>query len=122
MKYWVLFFTLILSFGCSEDPRYYRKKIEQRGFIIRWYFYSDIGGNSADFVSVEKHGKEEIVFKGTDVITNIIFNDTAIVVKLYKPSRGIVYKDKFKKEIFGLKVLVDSSATSEDYNTMHKTF
>lgn len=70
---------------------------------------------SPDFIVVNKGAESVEIFKGKNTVTDIEISDTIILVKLYKPERAVIYTKFFFKDLFGYKIIFDSSATYDAY-------
>ena len=112
---------IALFLGCSlDEAKLVRKEINNSDITMKWYYYSYITNNSPDFVVIEKEGQKQEIFKATDVITDVSFAYKSIIIKLYKPERGIVYTKQVAKDLFGYKIVLDSSATYDQYRSIPK--
>ena len=101
--------------GCgSTDPKFIRKQIENKDVAIKWFFYSYISNTSPDFVVVEKDGKNIELYKADRVIVDVALIDHAIILKLVEPSKGLVYTKKVEDQVFGYKLIVDTTGTYDE--------
>jgi hypothetical protein len=116
----IFLLLIILSTGCKSDHKYVRKEVGNSNIKVKWFFYSYITDNSPDFVTVELKGKGivEEICKAKFVITDFFLEDSAIVIKLFEPSKGLVLTKPLPKNIFGYDIVFDSSATLNDLRNM----
>src|SRR5688500_5787175 len=98
-----------------DEPKFVRKDITNNDIRIKWYYYSRITNNSPDFVVVEKEGQKKEIYEAVDVVTDVFIKDKTIVIKLYKPERGIVHTKQVGKNLFGYEIILDSTATYDEY-------
>lgn len=102
---------------CTQgNDKFVRKTLSDGNISIKWYYFSYITNSSPDFIVVMKDGKEQEIFKAEDVVTDVIINGKKIIIKEYKPERGIVFTKSVLLDVFGYKIQLDSSATRNDYN------
>jgi len=108
-----LVFILILT---SCDKQFVRKKIVSNDITVTWYYYSYISDSSPDFVTIKKKGSRKIeIFEAKYTLVNVFLKGDSMVLKLYKPSNGIIYTKDVMPNVYGYKIVIDSSATREDY-------
>jgi hypothetical protein len=112
---YVMSITFFLS--CFQnEPKFVRKTIDNNDIKIKWFFYSYITSVSPDKVEVEKKGDKKIIFEADGVITNVTLKKDSIILRLIPPSLGIVYTKNIADEVFGYKIILDSSAAIEELN------
>lgn len=114
--YNLITFLIILTSisGCSQS-KFVRKIIETKGVKVLWYYYSNISNNSPDIIEVSNGNESKIIFKGVDVITDFSVIKDTIIIKMYKPERGIIIEYNTKDKVFDYYVRLDSTATIYDY-------
>ena len=115
-KYLFIMLTIFESCGIVGDSKFIRKQIQLNNGTLKWYYYCYITSMSPDIVLIEKDGNEKEIYKATRVITDISLKADTIILKLVEPSKGLVFTKNVEKEIFGYKIIVDSSGTYEDLN------
>jgi hypothetical protein len=106
----IIFF--ILSCG-SGDVRLVRKKLQNKDIIITWYYHSFITNNSPDYVVLERDGVTNEIYKAERVITDVALSKNNIILRLVKPSLGVVYTEKIQDNILGYKIIVDTTDNIE---------
>ncbi len=99
----------------SQNDKFMRKEISNDKISVEWYYFSYITNNSPDFVVVKSGDNEKEIYKATDVITDVFLNDSSIVIKLFKPYRGIVFSKNPLSEIYGHKIIIDTTSAYEEY-------
>ena len=109
----ITFFSIFWSCNIGES-KFVIKQIDNKDITIKWYYYSYISNFSPDFVVVEKDGLKREIYKATDVILNVSLNDHNIILKLVKPSKGLVFTKKVDKEVFGYKITLDTTGTYDE--------
>ena len=111
-KYKLLFSILLLAFAnCNK-----RARIEIFNNDIKVQCIFNAGDqNEADIISVRKNGKEKEIFRATNTITNVSIKDKNIIIKLYKPANGIVYTKHLPTTVFDYAIILDSSASYNEY-------
>lgn len=121
-KYLILFCNLIMFVGCTDKQinkdenkknRLYLKEIQTNGKIIEWFFYSNIGSTTVDYVIVNDkiNNKNDTIVKSTN-IKNLSFSNDTIVLSFYgKPK---VYQNyiTLKNNIAGFDIKIDTTAIS----------
>lgn len=111
--------STITLLSCNNE-RFVRKEINNHDITLQWYYKSYISNLSPDFIIVRKDGQEKEIYKATDVVTNVTIQEKNIIIKLFKPERGIVYTKATSDDVFGYHLILDSSATYDEYlNTPH---
>lgn len=113
----ISFLSLFLSCG-FKDSKFVRKKIGDNAISIKWYYYSYITNNSPDVVEVEKDREIKEIYKGDRVILDVAIKDHCILLKLVQPSNGYPETKKVSDEVFGYKILVDTTGVSTDLNSI----
>lgn len=107
---------LLLLISCKFDnDKFVRKNIGNDEISIKWYYYSYISNTSPDFIDVKKGDSIIKIFDAIDVVTNVSLNNKTIIIKQYEPYRGIVNTKKVLPEVFGYKIVIDTTATYNDY-------
>lgn len=114
MKKIKLISLLILLTSCSNDPMV-RKNINNNDISVKWYYYSLITNDSSDFIDVRKEDSIVRIFESVNVITDIKITDKKIIIKQFEPSNGIIFTKKVLNEVFGYKIVIDSSANYDEY-------
>jgi len=110
---------IFFLFSCNFDnSKIIRKHLTNEDISIKWYYYSHITNNSSDIIEVKQNGVEYDIYEAADVITDVLLNDKIIVIKLYKPERGIIITEKISPKVFGYKIVLDSTATYNDYRNI----
>ena len=111
------FLTLILVFlSCNtKDPKFIRKKIENKDVKITWFYHSYLTNNSPDFVVVEKDGNIKEIYKADGVVVDVLLKEHDIILKLFAPSKGIVFTKQVEKEVYGYNIILDSTAPYEAF-------
>ncbi len=109
----------ILSCNQKEE-KIVIKKISNDDITIKWYYYSHITNNSPDIVEVEKRSTRKEVYKAEGIISNVTLNEHNIIIKLVEPENGIVYTKDVNKELFGYKIVLDSTGTFDEYRLKPK--
>ncbi len=96
------------------EPKFVRKQIDNKDITIKWYYHSFISNVSPDFVIVEKDGNKREIYKATEVILNVTLKDHNIILKLVEPSKGLVFTKKVDEEVFGYKIILDTTGTYDE--------
>lgn len=101
--------------GCMlQDSKFVRKRIKRNNISIKWCYYSYITNNSPDIVLVEKDGHSKEIFRANNVISDVNIQDQNIILRLVKPSHGIVFTKNVDKEVFGYKISLDTTGVEEE--------
>lgn len=109
-------FIAAILIGCIfKDDKLVSKKVTNGDICIKWYHYSYITNLSSDFVDVSKGDSSCLIYESVDVITNVFMNNDSIILRLFKPERGIVHTKNMLSEIFGYKIIMDSTANHDEY-------
>jgi len=106
----IVFFFLSCE---SDDVKFVRKKIENKDIVITWYYHSFITNNSPDYVVLERDGVTNEIYKAERVITDVALSKNNIILRLVKPSLGVVYTEKIQDSILGYKIIVDTTDNIE---------
>ena len=104
----------LLSCGV-KDSKFVRKKIGNNEITIRWYYYSYITSISPDLIVIEKGNEKMELYKAKEVIADISLKEHNVVIKVVHPEKGIVYTKSINEQVFGYRILID---TSENYNDL----
>ncbi len=116
MKRFFLIPMLSLLLSCiTKEPKFIRKRIEYKDITIRWFYYSYETNTSPDYIVVEKNGNSKEIYKAEWVISDVLLKEHDIILKLVTPSKGIVYTKQVEKEVFGYKIIIDTTAS---YNAL----
>lgn len=107
------FVSFFLSCGMGE-PKFVRKQINNDDIMVKWYYHSYITNQSPDFVVVEKDGIKKEIYKATEVVLNVTLKEHNIILKLVKPSKGLVFTKKVDQEVFGYKIILDTTGTYDE--------
>ncbi len=112
----LLFIPFISIFiGCKfDEPKFVRKQVGNNDVTVKWYFHSYITNQSPDFVVVEKDGDKKEIYKATDVVLNVTLKEHNIILKLVEPSKGLVFTKKVENEVFGYKIILDTTGTYDE--------
>lgn len=112
----VLILAALFFSGCLfQDDKLVRKKIKDGEITIKWFYYSYISNRSPDIVTVNKGEIEHVLFRATGSITDVSLSKKTIFIKLIDPPD---YTKNVPQEIFGYKVIMDSSTTYLDWNNL----
>jgi len=115
----ILVLLVFCSCGFSqENDRFVRKSFDDGTIKVNWYYFSYITDLSPDFVELVKGDSVVIVFKATDVISNVKMKGDTIYLSLFEPYRGVVYIKNPELDFFGYHLLIDSLATLEEFYSM----
>jgi hypothetical protein len=109
--------VLIIVSYCScifEDKPMVRKRTEVGEVKVEWYYYSRLGGDSPDYVSITKKGKKVEIFEALSVVTDVIVVGKSIIIKLHNPKEQLVFSKNVPSKVFDYVIILDSSATSKD--------
>lgn len=121
MKLMFIFFTLILS--CSNIAQEHKlviKKITNNDITIKWYYYSYITDGSPDIIEITKNNITDTILEAIWEITNVTLTNDTITIRLYQPQPGLMKTKNIRKEIFGYKIILDSSGTLEEKELLPK--
>ena len=121
IKIILIFVLLIILAGCLfKDKKIVILKIDNNDIIIKWYYYSYITDFSNEFVEVSKEDKHVIIYESRDVVTNITLDANRITIKTCEPYRKqkTIYTKVPEKEVFGYKILFDTTASYEEYRNI----
>lgn len=114
MKAQIILPLLGALLSCNiEDPKFIRKKIVNKEITVKWFYYSYITNTSPDFVVIEKNGIAKEIYKAESVIVDVSLHEHDIILKLFRPSNGIVFTKQVEKVVFGYNIVLDSTATIE---------
>jgi hypothetical protein len=113
-KLFLIFLITIFNSCNQEQSKFVRKQIQNKEISIKWYYYSYITNNSPDFIVVEKNGMKKEIYKATRAILNVTLNNHNIILKLVEPSKNLVFTKHVNKEVFGYKIILDSTGTYND--------
>lgn len=105
---------IIFLFSNCKDVRFIRKKVGNQDINITWYYYSYITNVSPDFVEVEKNGHRKEIFKASNVILNTSIQNDSIFLKVFEPSKGLVFTKGIEKEIYGYHIVLDSTGVIDE--------
>jgi hypothetical protein len=92
-----------------------RKNIDNNDISIKWYYYSLISNNSSDFIDASKGDSIVRIYESVGIIADIKISDKKIILKQFEPSNGIIHTKKKLNEVFGYKIVIDTSATYDEY-------
>lgn len=120
----ILFFVVLACLcSCKKEntaeqekkKRIIVKTIDNGNFKATFFQISTMS-DITNYVAIEKHDKEDIVFHGNfgSVIDVYFKGKDTLYLKCYKPSSNIIYE--YKKDINGIKVLQDTLITEKEYN------
>lgn len=102
--------------GCT--PRWETEivKIKIDDTNVRLYSYSYYFASFIEFVSIEKNNREIIIYESYGVVANVYTSGRTVVIKVCQPSRqGNVETKNVPKEVYGLKIVLDTTATNDEY-------
>lgn len=113
---------LILLVSCIGNDKFVIKNVTNDDIAIKWYYYSYITNNSPEFIDVKKGDSIVQIYKADGFITDVSIKDKNIVVKGVETNTGggIIYTKKPLSEVFGYKIIIDSTATNDDYKRTPK--
>lgn len=115
MNFYYIIPVLSIFLSCtSNNPKFIRKQISNKDITIRWYYYSYITNNSPDIVEVEQSGIEREIFKAEWVILDVTLQNHNITLRLVEPSKGLVLTKKVEEEIFGYKIILDTTGKYDE--------
>lgn len=52
------------------------------------------------------------------MVTNVAVKGKDIIIKLFEPERGIVYTKAAAQNVFGYRVILDSTANDDEYRSI----
>jgi len=110
----LLLFSSIISIflGCNHiEPKFKRKEIDNKDIVIKWYYYSHISNVSPDIVEVEKDGVIKEIYRAIEVVVDVSLKEKNIILKVVKPTDSSVLTKKVEDEIFGYKIILDTTGT-----------
>lgn len=115
MNFYYILPLLSIFLSCtSNNPKFIRKQISNKDITIRWYYYSYITNNSPDIVEVEQSGIEKEIFRAEWVILDVALQNHNITLRLVEPSKGLVLTKKVEEELFGYKIILDTTGTYDE--------
>jgi len=115
MRHIIVFFLLLFLFACSFEDKHIIKEIKNDDLTVQWYYYDQFRERSADCIDVTSNNQTIQIYKASDVVTDIQLKNNKIILKLYEPHRGIVYTKKVKSTIGDYEIILDSTATYDEY-------
>ncbi len=117
MKVYLILTAIIAATSCNfGDSKLIRKRLKTEEVVINWYYYSYRTNYSADKIEISDYNKQEkIIYEAVDVVTDIQVEDKTIIIKLYKPSRGLIYTEQPLKKVFGYSIVYDTIVTQREY-------
>lgn len=111
-----LIFTPIIVLGCVnklQEDRLYLKEIKAKNKVIEWFYYSNVGSTSADYVLLYDtiNGKIDTIVNSTNIKDVRFANDTIALFFYGKPER---YDDFLiiKKTIGDFEIIIDTNSIS----------
>ena len=113
---------LILFASCISNDKFVIKSIDNNEVSIKWYYYSYISNLSPEFIDVKKGDSTVQIYKADGFITDVSIKDKSIMVKGVQTNigGGIIYTKKPLAKVFGYKIIIDSTATIDDYRKTPK--
>lgn len=111
---------VLLSVACSGD-KFIRRKIKQKDITVLWYYHSLITNNTPEMVVVRSGFKEQEVFKSRAIV-DVWVEGKSLVVKLNGSQGDFENYWATPDSVFGYKVIIDSTGTSEDWKRMPNYF
>jgi hypothetical protein len=72
-------------------------------------------GGNAENVEVSKNGEAKQILQTFDIVTNISLDNHTVKISLFEPRRNLVYQNKIPNEAFGYKVVLESTATYDQW-------
>jgi len=112
-----LIFMPIIVLGCVnklQEDRLYLKEIKSKNKVIEWFYYSNVGSTSADYVLLSDiiNGKSDTIVNSTNMKDVRLSNDTIVLYFYGKPQKYDDYLT-LKKTIEHFKIKIDTSSVSE---------
>jgi len=111
---------LALLVSCIDNDKLVIKNTTNDDISMKWYYYSYITNNSPEFIDIKKGDSIVQIYKAVDVITDVLIKDKSIILKQFEPSRGIIYTKKVLPDVFGYKIIIDTTATYDEYRYIPK--
>jgi hypothetical protein len=107
--------SILLSSCNTGEPRIIRKHIQKDNASIIWYYKSLIGNTTPDVIEVTKGDSTKMIYKAYEAITDVSIVNNNIVIKLFNPASEDVDTSKVLKQIFDYNIVLDSTATWDDF-------
>lgn len=120
MKKMKVFCLLALLVSCIGNDKLVIKNTTNDDISLKWYYYSYITNNSPDFIDVKKGDSIVQIYKADDVVVDVNIINKNIILKQFEPSRGIIYTKKVLPDVFGYKIIIDTTGTYDEYRYIPK--
>lgn len=121
-----LIFVLFIALGCInnlEKDRLYLKEIKAKNKVIEWFYYSNVGSTSADYVLLYDsiNDKDDTIVKSTN-IKDVRFADDRITLYFYGEPE--IYDDSIiiKNKIDEFKIVIDTTGLSNGPSPSRKSY
>ncbi|MCU0322556.1 MAG: hypothetical protein MUE72_09080 [Chitinophagaceae bacterium] len=111
-----IFFCSLWSCSLLVDDKLVRKEIRYYDINVIWYYKSYITSTSPDIVMIKRNGESVDIITATSSILDFkIEGEDSIKIKLKENPGAFIRKITPQKEVFGYKIIFDSTGKPEDF-------
>jgi|GEM_PF-3147575 len=108
---WVLLSLLLLS--C--DNRFVRKTVKSGDDVFMWYYFSQIGNNSTERITLARKGEDEVlVCESVGAVTNFEVHSDTVLFTIYAPcAKGLIFVHS--SPLLGYTIVMDRTSSYDDF-------